>query len=122
MSRKSVKTTRLHNDQSLAASFNTEWINISYLDNVGFLINCNSVTDNTGTFGVEVMCEDSNGNESEAVALTLSAVPTLADGPADFFINLNQVPATKVRLTFTAAGGTPDGTADIFVNSKSVGA
>lgn len=122
MSRKSVKTKRLLNDQSLAADFSTDWINISYLDNVGFLVNCNSVTDNTGTFAVEVMCEDSNGNESEAVALTLSATPTLADTDADFFINLNQVPATKVRLTFTAAGGTPDGTCDVFVNTKSIGA
>jgi hypothetical protein len=122
MSRKSVKTERLYNDQSLAADFTTPWRNISYLDNVGFLINCNSVTDNTGTFSVEVQCVDSNNNESEAVALTMSATPTLADGDADFFINLNQVPATKVRLRFTADGGTPDGTCDVFIHTKSIGA
>ncbi len=119
---KSVKTSRLESAQSLAASFSTDWLTIAYQDNVGYLITTSGVTDNTGTFAVEVRMTDSNGVSSDAVALTLDATPTLADTDAEFFINLNQVPATQVRLTFTAAGGTPDGTAAIFVHSKSVGA
>jgi hypothetical protein len=119
---KSVKTSRLESSQSLAADFQTDWLTISYQDNVGYLITTSGVTDNLGTFAVEVRMTDSNGNSSNGVPLTLDSVPTLNDTDAEFFINLNQVPATQVRLTFTAAGGTPDGSAAIFVHSKSVGA
>lgn len=122
MSRKSVKTSRLLNNQSLAADFQTEWRTIRFLDNVGFLYSTSGVTDNIGTFAVQVRMMLDNGEYSDPATLTLSAVPTLNDTDATDFINLNQVPADQIRLTFTAAGGTPDGTADIFINSKSVGA
>lgn len=121
MARKSVKTRQIEDAQSLAASFQTDWISIPFMDNIGFVINCNSVTDNTGTFGAEVRMVDDAGNASEAVALTLSSVPTLADEAADFFLDLQQIPATQVRVTFTAAGGTPDGNCDIWVHSKTIG-
>lgn len=122
MSRKNVKTRRLLTAQSLEASFNSEWINIDYLDNVGFLVNCNNVTDNVGTFSVEVRMKQDENTASEACALTLDSVPTLNDDGADFFINVNQVPANQIRLVFTASGGTPDGDCDLWVNTKTVGA
>ena len=122
MSRKAVKTKRLLAAQSLAADFQTEWINISLGDNVGFLYATSDVTDNQGTFAIEVRMKDDNGLTSDEAELSLSAVPTLADADATDFINLNQVPANQVRLTFTAAGGTPDGTADIWIHTKSMGA
>jgi hypothetical protein len=122
MSRKHVKTKRVESAQSLADNFQTEWIDISSQDNVGILVNCSSVTDNTGTFAVEVRMKDSEGVTSSETALTLSATPTLADTDADFFISVNQLPANQVRLSFTAAGSDPDGVCDVFFHTKSVGA
>lgn len=119
MSRKS-KTRQLASAQSLASNFTTDWVNIPFLDNVGIAINTASVTDNTGTFAVEVRMKDGN-DTSDPIELTLSSTPTLADADDDFFINLNQVPATQVRLKFTAAGGTPDGTAQIWFHTTTIG-
>lgn len=126
MARKSVKSQQLESSKTLASNFTTNWVKIPYLDNVGFVINCDSVTDNTGTFAVQVRIKEKEGADANAAAsaattLTLSSTPTLADADDDFFINLNQLPATEVRLSFTAAGGTPDGTCDIFMHSATVG-
>jgi hypothetical protein len=122
MSRKSVKTRRIYENQSLAASFNSDWINITQLDNVGVNLACNSVTDNTGTFAIEVRLKQPDPELfSEGSTLTLSSVPTLANAAANFFINLNQLPADQFRVVFTAAGGTPDGTLEMFVHSKTMG-
>lgn len=122
MSRKSVKTKRLLSSQSLADDFTSDWINISYLDNVGFLISTSNVSDNTGEFSVEVRMVDDVNNESDPATLTLDATPALNDTDTQFLLNLNQVPANQIRLKFTAAGGTPDGTCDVYVHTKTVGA
>lgn len=123
MSRKHVKTKKLATAQSLASSFQTEWLNVSQLDNAGFVVSTASVTDNTGIFSVEVRLVNSNTQEvSSAATLTLDSVPQLASTNTTLFININQLPADQVRLSFTPAGGTPNGTADIWINSKTVGA
>lgn len=122
MSRKSVKSRLLGSSYDLSEDFQTEWVNISYLDNVGFLISTSGVTENAGTFAVEVRMK-SDTDSSDAAELTLSGVPTLNNTDAQIFLNLNQVPSTEIRLTFTAPdSGTPDGTAEVWINSKSVGA
>jgi hypothetical protein len=123
MSRKHVKTKKLASAQSLAASFQMEWMKVSQLDNVGFVVSTAGVTDNTGTFSVQVRTVDSNtGEASPAATLTLDEVPMLTSTNTTLFINVNQLPADEIRLAFVPAGGTPDGTAAIWVNSKTVGA
>ena len=122
MGRKNTKTIQKEAAKTLASSFTTDWLNVSYLDNVGVVINCNNVTDNTGFFEVQVRMKVDANNVSSAVTLTLSSVPTLANADDDFGINLNQLPYNEVRISFTAAGGTPDGDCDIWFKSETVGA
>lgn len=118
MSRIQHKSTKLETAKSLASDFNTSWITIKHLDNVGFIMNCNNVTDNTGTWAVQVRSHKSDNEVSEAVELTLSSVPTLADADANLAIDLANVPFDQIRLAFTAAGGTPDGDADVWMTTK----
>lgn len=123
MSRKSVKTKLLGSAFDLSEDFQTDWVNIAQLDNVGFLISTSGVTENDGTFAVEVRNKLSDSDYSEEAELTLSGVPTLNNTDFSTFLNLNQVPADQIRVTFTApASGTPDGTAEISIHSKTVGA
>lgn len=118
MSRIQHKSTKLETAKSLASSFQTDWINISFLTNCGFIMNCNSVTDNTGTFAVEVRSKKSENEVSDPVELTLSSTPTLADADADLAIDLANVPYDQIRLTFTPSAGSPDGDADIWLTTK----
>jgi hypothetical protein len=112
---------QLKNDQSLAASFQTDPVTVKYMDNVGFNISTASVTDNTGSFAVQHRIYKDANNASAWATLTLDTTPTLADGNDTFFVNLNQLPPGQVRIAFTAAGGTPDGTCDIWVSGCSLG-
>lgn len=107
---------KLESSQSLASDFSTDPVTITTLDNVGFTVVTSSVTDNTGTFTVEVRIYKDANNYSDWVALTLSSSMVLADDDASFFVNLNQLPPVQVRISFVAAGGTPDGTVDIWVS------
>lgn len=107
--------------QSLAASFNSEITTIKTVDNVAYTIQTASVTDNTGTFGVQFRAYKDDNTVGSWIDLTLSSTPTLADADDGFLINLNQLPPGQVRLAFTAAGGTPDGTAEIWISGKQLG-
>ena len=116
-----VITKRIATEQSLAASFNSEVTTIKTVDNVAYTVQTASVTDNTGTFGVQHRAYEDANTFSPWIDLTLSTTPTLADGDDGFLINLNQIPPGQVRLKYTAAGGTPDGTAEIWVSGKQIG-
>lgn len=122
MSRKNiVRAFRLKDDQSLAASFTTAATNVDYLDNIGFIVTTSGVTNNVGTFGVQVRLTDAEHNtSSDWVDLSLSGTPTLANANLSFAINLTQLPFSEVRLQFTAGGIGPDGTADVWIEVKEI--
>lgn len=122
MARKNIaRAFRTKRAQSLAASFQTSPINVDYLDNVVFTVETASVTDNTGTFGVEARLKGDNNEASAWFPLELSLVPTLANANDKIVIKLDNVPFSEVRLTFAAAGATPDGTCDVWVEAKQLG-
>lgn len=107
---------------SLAASFSTSPMNVDFLDNVGIIIDATNVTDNTGTFDVQVRFKDpKSGEVSGWGSLTLDTVPTLADASAVLVVNLNQIPFSEFRISFTAAGAVPDGSANIWFSARQVG-
>lgn len=121
MARKTtIGGVRIANDQSLASNFQTSAYEIEMIDNVGLTIETSGVTDNTGTFAVQVRIRENENIVSGWVSLTLSSVPTLANADDSFFVSLNQLPPCEIRVTFTAAGGTPDGTCDIFFSGTQV--
>ena len=112
--RKNVaRSKKITDTQTLAANFNSDEYVITHLDNVGIMIVCGSVTDNTGEFKVEGYVKGPIFEE-----LTVSPLVQLNDADQNFLLNLNQLPFEKIRITFTAAGGTPDGSCDIYVMSK----
>lgn len=121
MSRKTMfPGKRIATSQSLAANFQTSALEIEMVDNVAVLIDCNSVTDNTGTFAVQLRIRENENLVSDWVSLTLDSVPTLSNAAAEFFINLNQLPPCELRVSFTAAGGTPDGTCEIWFSGTQI--
>lgn len=108
--------------QSLAVSFFTSPMNVDYLDNIGIIADCTGVTDNTGTFAVQVRFKDKDtGAVSNWGDLTMDTVPTLASTSAVIVINLNQIPFSEFRLAFTAAGAVPDGIATVWFSARQVG-
>ena len=114
---------KLESAKSLATDFQSSVINIENIDNIAFIIETSSVTDNTGTFGVQVRFKKPNSptEMTEWISLTLDTAPTLADTDGEFYVYLNGLVATEIRLTFTAAGSTPDGTVDIWVSGNQTG-
>jgi Ca2+-dependent lipid-binding protein len=117
-----VQHFEIASGQSLAASFETSTtFTIKTVHNIAVNIDCNSVTDNTGTFAIQHRITDGGRNQSEWATLTLSTTPALADGDDTFLVNLNQLPPGEIRVKFTADGGTPDGTCDITLSAISIG-
>lgn len=117
MSRKQLlPAVKINSATSLATSFQTSAIRVETADNIGVWIYCNSVTDNTGTFAIQLRPWRDNNTYGDWITLTLDTVPTLAGADADFFVNLNQIPNCQLRASFVAAGGTPDGNCDIWVS------
>lgn len=123
MARKNIARKKIASGVSLATAFQSELSNVQWLDNVGYIIETSGVTDNTGTFSVQVRntTSDDPNEQSQWANLTLTAVPTLANANAVFAINLNQLPFSEVRVAFTPAGITPDGTVTIWASIKQVG-
>lgn len=124
MARKNLATpTKVLSAQSLAANFNGPAMDVSYFDNVWITADCTGITDNMGTFSVEVrnIPAEGKGPPSNWGTLTLDTVPTLTNVNEVIQINLNQVPFSQFRLVFSAAGGTPDGIADVWYTARQVG-
>lgn len=117
MRKQLLPAKQLEDAKTLASDFQTDWVKVDTADNVGFFINCNNITDNTGTFAVQVRPWRDENTFGDPVSLTLSSTPTLADGDDDFFVNLNQLPNCQIRVAFTSAGGTPDGDCDIWISA-----
>lgn len=124
MARKNLATpTRVLIAQSLAADFVGPAMDVSYFDNAFITADCTGVTDNIGTFSVEVrnVPAQGKGSPSNWGALTLDTTPTLTNADQVIQINLNQVPFSEFRLVFTAAGGTPDGVCDVWYTARQLG-
>lgn len=116
MSRKQLLPAKqLESAKTLASSFQTSEVTVDTADNIGLWIYASSVTDNTGTFGVDVRPYRDQNTYGDWVALSLSPTSTLANTDQNFFISLNQLPNCQVRVNFTAAGGTPDGVCDVWI-------
>lgn len=122
MSRKTMfPGKRIALEQSLASDFQTSALEIEMVDNVALIIDCNNVTENDGTFAVQLRIRQDANNVSEWTSLTLSSVPTLSDADDQFFINLNQLPPCELRVTFTAPGsGSPDGDCNIWFSATQI--
>jgi hypothetical protein len=124
MSRRNVlKPHVLASAQSLASSFQTDPTNIENLDNIAYAIQTNGVTDNAGTFGVQLRLKkaDSPSEVTPWIDLTLDAPPTLNNADNNFYIYLSGLVATEIRLVFTAAGTAPDGTAALWISGVQAG-
>lgn len=123
MARKNIAVKKILTAQDLSADFQSIVTNVDYLDNVGVIIKTSGVSDNTGSFGIQVRIKNTQDdqNYSDWSDLTLNPVPTLADTDTDFNINLKQVPFSELRVVFAVAGGTPDGTCDVWLMAKQVG-
>lgn len=111
---------KLLNAESLAASFESEPVTITTVTHVGITLETASVTDNTGTFGVQWRAYKDAQNYSAWATLSLSSTPTLADANMTDLLDL-RLPPGQFRITFTAAGGTPDGTVTAWVTGNSEG-
>lgn len=122
MARKSIiKGFKLTTAHSLAASFQSAVLPIDYMDSVGFILDCSSVTDNTGTFSVQARIKYDENSYSSWCDLTLTTVPTLANAAVVLGVNMANVPFSELRLVFTAAGGTPNGSVTIWAQAKQSG-
>lgn len=102
--------------ESLAADFQSGATDLNYIDNVGITISTSGVTDNTGTFTIEIR----NGENDSWQTLSLDTPMVLSNADASFNVSLNQVPFSQIRIAFAAAGGTPDGTATAWIVGKGV--
>lgn len=123
MGRKHVAPAKqLESAKTLASDFQTSVYEVNQGDVVAFVIDCNSVTDNTGTFTVQVRFRKDKNTVTSWVDLTLDSTPTLANAAEEFYIQLSNLVADEVRISFVAAGGTPDGTCDIWAKHMSIGA
>lgn len=115
MSRKIfMKPFALLDGQSLAADFQSEVVDIPYIDHVGITIVTSNVTDNTGTFTIEVR----NGERDTWQTLTLDTPMALSNDDASYNLSFAQIPFSQMRIKFVAAGTTPDGTVTAYVAGK----
>ena len=117
MSRKQLlQANKISDGQSLAANFQTDPVMIETADNVGlWIVVPAGITDNTGTFTVQVRAYKDQNNFSAWA--DLSTTYTLADAAATFFRKELGLPNCQIRVSFVAAGGTPDGTCDIWISA-----
>ena len=104
---------RLESAKTLASSFDTLEVSLERLEKMAIVIACSSVTDNTGSFVLQVAIGNSGW-------INITSIPamTLANAAATFLVDPFESACEKFRVKFTAAGGTPDGTVTIDVNCK----
>lgn len=114
MSVRRTASKKLLAAESLGASFVTDATDIKFMDNIGYIIECTSITSNTGIFTAQVQIEDSSWVDLEF------AVPAqLAGSDTTFVLNLNQLPYEKIRVSFADSAG--DGVCDVYVCGKGLG-
>lgn len=107
---------KISSAQSLAADFESDVVSIETSNNVGIWIDASSVTDNTGTFTVQVRAYKDANNASAWADLTTTY--SISDADVVFFRKEVTLPPCQIRVAFVAAGGTPDGVADIWISAS----
>lgn len=116
MSRTNIlSATKISSSQSLGASFQTDPVMIETANNVGIWLDATSVTDNTGTFSVQVRPYKDANNFGPWVSLATTY--TLANAAASFFRKEENLPACQIRVSFVAAGGTPNGSVNVWISA-----
>lgn len=127
MARKNTLQSRIAQNQSLAASFNSPVTVIEYTDNVCYQINV-TTSDSEGSFVVQASADyDVNqpgtqvSNPGNWVDLMLAGgTPTVAGANDSILIDLNQLPFKAIRLRYVSSvAGT--GTCDIWIVTKQIG-
>lgn len=112
----------LADNQSLAASFDSQNFRIRWLDNLILNVATSSVTDNLGTFTVEHRIIKEDGNYSAWCPLEfVEGTPTLNNANDTFIFIIKQISPGEIRVRFTAAGTSPNGTCDIWISGTSLG-
>lgn len=123
-------------DQLMTEDFQTKWIDIESLDNVGFILSYSDLTNNAGTWFAEIRMKDETAQvESELSALELSNSSgggvTLSETAARSFgdfLYLQQLTPCQLRLRYayliniSDTGdpnyAAPGGTVNIFMSGK----
>lgn len=97
-------------DQPLTDSFQSNSLDIQYVDNVGLQFNWDS-SDGYGTFAVEVSIDNQNWN-----ALPLSSTILVNEAPGTAYVDLNQLSANRLRVRYYRDYG--GGTVDVWTTAK----
>lgn len=105
-----ILPVKLVDAESLASSFESDPLDIQYMDNVGIQFNWDT-SDGYGTFGVEVSIDKENWN-----ALPLSSTIQVNLGPSTAYVDLNQISAVYVRVRYYRTSG--GGTVDVWTTAK----
>lgn len=116
MRRNYYQGKRLESGKTLASNFQTSVIDFFTVDSARVQIDCNNVTDNTGTFTVQTRAWVNDNIQGEWVDETGSGTPTLSNADENFVLYFNFKTPCQVRISFVAAGGTPDGDCDIYLS------
>lgn len=118
MARKSIiKGYKLVTAHTLATSFNSAAVGIDYMDNIGFIFDCSSVTDNTGTFSIQARIKADENSFSAWATLAITGL-TLANAAVALPLDMAAMPWSEIRVVFTAAGGTPNGSVNVWMQAK----
>lgn len=101
---------KLVDGEVLTTSFESEPLNIQYMDNIGVQINWDS-SDGYGTFNVEVSIDNEYWN-----ALPLSSFIQVNMSPGTAYVDLNQLSAVWLRVAYSRISGS--GTVDVWTTAK----
>ncbi len=104
MRKNQIVPVQLESAMVLTDDISTIAIGVNTVDNVGFWLVTTGITNNTGTFYVEIRALKDENHYSPWVALTLDDNLVVANADVAFFINLNQLPPCQVRLSLVAGG------------------
>lgn len=101
---------------SLGATFTTDPVDISYLNNVALHLVCTtSAGSPNGTFDVQGAAKI-DPDTGDWVSVTLPSTPTLSGSAANFLINLALIAFPYIRVVYTRSSGT--GTANGWIFGK----
>lgn len=108
-----IKSYKLLDAKALTATFQSDPVNINFLDNVSIqlIVTCSA---NNGTFTIEVSNDGLNWN-----TLSLSpAIAALASANTNIFVNIQQLAAAWIRVVFTQGATHTDGVVNGFIVAK----
>ena len=101
---------KLVDGEDLTSSFESEPLDIQYMDNIGVQINWDS-SDGYGTFNIEVSLDKEIWN-----ALPLSSFIQVNLSPGTAYVDLNQLSAVYLRVAYSRQSGS--GFVDVWTTAK----